>query len=71
MGLCGSRKYPYPTMEGIGNSEGVGVQRSRKFQKGSGSDEKITFQGVKFRTQYEIATYRSGRSFLKKTYTFN
>ena len=22
--LCGSRKYPYPTTEGIGNSRGVG-----------------------------------------------
>jgi len=26
--LCGSRKYPYPTTEGIGNSGGVGRSKA-------------------------------------------
>jgi len=28
--MCGSRKYPYPTMEGIGNSRGVGGSKAQE-----------------------------------------
>ena len=44
--MCGRRKYPDPTAEEIGNySRGVG-QGTRKFQRGGGLDNQITFQGV-------------------------
>ena len=33
-----------PTMEGIGNSEGVGGQRPRKFQRGGGLYDRVSFQ---------------------------
>ena len=37
-----------PTMEGIGNSRGVGGQKPRKFQRGGGVDGQINFQMVQF-----------------------
>ena len=57
-------------MEGIGNSKGFfwggGGQRPRKFQRGGGLDNKNHFQGLNFDLSTKIATYGSGRSFLKK-----
>ena len=32
--LCGSRKYPYPTTEGIGNSRGVGGSMAQEIPEG-------------------------------------
>ena len=51
------QKISIPHMEGIGNSEGVGGQRPRKFQRGWGWTIKITFQGVNFELSMKIATY--------------
>ena len=57
-------------MEGIGNSEevggggggGIGQENSRVY---AGWMIKITFQWVNFELSTKIATYCSGRSFLK------
>jgi len=34
--MPGSRKYPYPTTDGIGNSRGVGGQKPGKIQRRGG-----------------------------------
>jgi len=36
--LCGSRKYPYPTTEGIGNSGGVGGSKAQENPEERGVD---------------------------------
>ena len=80
--LCGSRKYPYPTTEGIGNSGGVGGggskaqeilerlgvggQRPRKFWRGGGLSVKLRFQMVKF----DAVTTQFKNRFLSTLQTF-
>jgi len=34
--MCGSRKYPYPATEGIGNSGGVGEPKTQEISEGRG-----------------------------------
>ena len=73
--MCGSRKYPYPTTEGIGNSRGVGGgggQWPRKFQRGGGVNGWISFERVNFTFMSDInvqncnlPTLQLRRSFLK------
>ena len=58
-----------PTKEGIGNSEevggGGGVIGPENSRVDMGWMIKITFQWVNFELSTKIATYLSGRSFLK------
>jgi len=48
LALCGSRKYPYPTIEGIGNSRGVGVGgvKHQGNSRGEGVRQSIWFPDV-------------------------
>ena len=64
--LCGSRKYPYPHHGGNWKFGGDGEVRGPRNSRGEGGWMiKITFQGVDFELRTKIATYWSGRSFLK------
>ena len=43
--MCGSRKYPYPIMEGTGNSRGEGGgSKTQEIPKGRGLDDRFSFQ---------------------------
>ena len=47
--MCASRKYPYPTTEGNGNSEGGAGPEAQEIPEGKGAWMiKITFQGINF-----------------------
>ena len=47
-----------PTTEGIGNSEGVGGQRPRKFRRGEGVERSIWFpDALRFNTDSKILSY--------------
>ena len=46
--VCFQKNIHTPTMEGIGNSGGVGGQRTWRFQSGGGVIGEICFQRVNF-----------------------
>jgi len=49
--MCGSRKYPYPTMEGIGNSKEVGGSKTQEIPEGRGVEWSIWFpDALRFNT---------------------
>ena len=58
--LCGSRKYPHRNTEG-----GEGIRGPGNSREEGGWTITITFQAVNFQLSTKIATYWSGRSFLK------
>ena len=46
--LCNSRKYPYPTAEGIGNSVGLRGSEAQEIPEGRGVGRLTHFTGVNF-----------------------